>query len=84
MIGMKPKDAVELKEDPLVNRESYPTEDTLPEDGFYHYLLQPRAEHDDQRKRATDRIWSKKTYRYYQHNRGGPWQLGDVLPLRWI
>ena len=38
-------------------------EDTLPEDGLYRYLLQPREEHDDQCKRAMDRIWSKKTYR---------------------
>ena len=60
VIGMKPKDAIELKEVPLVNQENYPPEDTLPEDGLYHYLLQPGEEHDDQRKRATGRIWSKK------------------------
>ena len=30
---------------------------------MYRYLLQPGEEHDDQRRRATDRIWSKKTYR---------------------
>ena len=30
---------------------------------MYQYLLQPGEEHDDQRQRATDRIWSKKTYR---------------------
>ena len=35
----------------------------MPEDGLYRYLLQPGKEHDDQRRRATDRIWSKKTYR---------------------
>ena len=63
MIGMKPKDAIELKEVPLVARESYPPEEILPEDGLYHYLLQPGEEHDDQRRRATDRIWSKGTYR---------------------
>ena len=61
MLGMKPNDAITLKEVPLV--ESYPPEDTLPEDGLYRYLLQPGEEHDHQRKRATDRIWSKKTYR---------------------
>ena len=33
------------------------------EDGLYRYLLQPGEEHDDQRRRATDRIWSKGTYR---------------------
>ena len=43
--------------------ESYPPEDMLPEDGLYHYLLQPGEEHDDQYNRAADRIWSKKTYR---------------------
>ena len=63
MIGMKPKDAIKLDEVPLVNREVYPEEDKLPEDGLYHYLLQPGEEHDDQRRRAMDRVWSKGTYR---------------------
>ena len=63
MIGMKPKDAIKLKEVPLVARESYPPEEVLPEDGLYQYLLQPGEEHNDQRHRATDRIWSKGTYR---------------------
>ena len=60
---MKPKDGTELKEVPLVNRENYPPEDSLPEDRLYCYLLQPGEEHNDQHKRATDRIWSKATYR---------------------
>ena len=30
---------------------------------MYRYLLQSGEEHNDQRKRAMDRIWSKKTYR---------------------
>ena len=63
MIGMKPKDAILLDQVPLVKRQAYPPEDTLPEDGFYQYLLQPCEEHDDQRCRATDRVWSKGTYR---------------------
>ena len=63
MIGMKPKDAIKLKEVPLVSRESYPPEEKLPEDGLYRYLLQPGEEHDDQWRRATARIWSKGTYR---------------------
>ena len=63
MTGMKPKDAIKLNEVPLVARESYPPEEVLPEDGLYRYLLQPDEEHDDQRCRATDRIWSKGTYR---------------------
>ena len=62
MIGMKPKDAIKLKEVPLDSRESYPPEKVLPEDGLYRYLLQPGEEHD-QRQRVTDRISSKATYR---------------------
>ena len=51
MTGMKPKDAIKLNQVLLIKQENYPPEDTLPEDGLYRYLL------------ATDRIWSKKTYR---------------------
>ena len=63
MIGMKPKDAIKLNEVPLVKWEAYPPEEVLPEDGLYWHLLQPGEEHDDQRCRATDRIWSKASYR---------------------
>ena len=63
MIGMKPKDAIKLDKVPLVKREAYPPEEKLPEDGLYRYLLQPGEEHDDQRRRATDRVWSKRIYR---------------------
>ena len=63
MIGMKPKDAIKLDEVPLVVQESYPPEEVLPEDGLYRYLLQLGEEHDDHRRRATDRIWSKTSYR---------------------
>ena len=63
MIGMSPKDAIGLKEVPLVNRENYPPEDMLPEDGLYHSLLQPGEKNDNQCKTATDRIWSEATYR---------------------
>ena len=62
MTGMKPSDVIKLNQVPSVNRENYPPEDTLPEDGLYHYLLQPSEEHNDQRQRAMDRIWSKKAY----------------------
>ena len=61
MTGMKPKDAIQLKEVPIA--DNYLPEDVLPEDGLYWYLLQPGKEHDDQHKRATDWIWSRKTYR---------------------
>ena len=63
MIGRKPKDAIKLKEVPLVARESYPPEEVLSEDGLYGYLLQPGEEHDDQQHRETDRIWSEASYR---------------------
>ena len=63
MIGMKPKDAIKLKEVPLVAQECYPEEEVLTEDGFYRYLLQLGEEHNDQQHRGTDRIWSKGTYR---------------------
>ena len=52
-----------MNEVPPVNRENYPPEDKLPEDGLYQYLLQPSEEHDDPGGRATDRIWSKGTYK---------------------
>ena len=63
MIGMKPKNAIKLNEVPLVKGEAYPPEQKLPEDGLYRYLLQPGEEHDDQRRRATSRVWAKGTYR---------------------
>ena len=62
MIGIKPSDAIKLNQVPLVDRENYPPEDTLPEDGLYHYLLKPGEEHDDQWHRSMEQ-WSKKTYR---------------------
>ena len=74
MIGMSPKEAIELKEVPLVNRKNYSPEDMLPEDGLYRYLLQHGEEHDDQRKRATDRIWSEPlTHLQVERDRGKPW-----------
>ena len=59
MIGMKPNDAIKLKEVPLVKREACPPEEALPEDGLYRSPLQPGEEHDGQRRRATNRILSK-------------------------
>ena len=48
MIGMKPKNAIVMDQVPLVDQESYPPEEVLPEDELYRYLLQPGEEHDDQ------------------------------------
>lgn len=44
MTDMKPKEAIKMKEVPLVKRESYPPEEKLPQDGLYRYLLQPGEE----------------------------------------
>ena len=63
MTGMKLSDTIKLNQVPLVKQKNYPEEDKLPEDGSYRCLLQPGEEHDDQRRRGTDGIWSKKTYR---------------------
>ena len=60
MIGMKSKDAIKLNEVPLLARESYPPEDTLPEDGLCRYISEPGEEHNEQQRRATG---SKGTYR---------------------
>ena len=61
MIDMKPKDAIKLDTVPLDKK--YPEETVLPEDGLYRYLYQPGEQHGDQKRRATDLIWSKNTYR---------------------
>ena len=61
MIGMKPKDAIKLDTVPL--DKTYPEETVLPEDGLYRYLHQPGEQHGDQKRQATDLIWSKNTYR---------------------
>ena len=61
MIDMKPKDAIKLDTVPLDKK--YPEETVLPEDGLYRYLYQPGEQHGDQKRRATDFIWSKNTYR---------------------
>ena len=60
MIGMKPKDAIKLDTVPL--DKTYPKETVLPEDGLYRYLYQPGEQHGDQKRQATDPIWSKNTY----------------------
>ena len=60
MIDMKPKDAVKLDTVPLDKK--YPEESVLPVDGLYRDLYQPDEQHGDQKRRATDLIWSKNTY----------------------
>ena len=64
MIDMKPKDAVKLDTVPLDKK--YPEESVLPVDGLYRDLYQPDEQHGDQKRRATDLIWSKNTYQLDQ------------------
>ena len=61
MIGMKPKDAIKLDTVPL--DKTYPEETVLPEDGLYRYFYQPGEQRGDQKRRATDLVWSKQRYR---------------------
>ena len=61
VIGMKPKHAIKLDANPLDKK--YPEETVLPEDGLCRYLYQPGEQHGDQKRWATDLIWSKNTYR---------------------
>ena len=52
--------AVKLDTVPLDKK--YPEESVLPVDGLYRDLYQPDEQHGDQKRRATDLIWSKNTY----------------------
>ena len=61
MLGMKLKDAVKLDTSPL--DQTYPKETVLPEDGLCRYLSQSGEQHGDQKRRATDLIWSINTHR---------------------
>ena len=61
MIGRKPKDKIKLDTVPL--DKTYPEETVLPENGLYRYLYQPGEQHGNQKRQATDVIWSKNTYR---------------------
>ena len=60
MIGMRPKNAIKL--DTVALDKTYPEETILPEDGLYRYLYQPGEQHGDQKRHATDLIWSKYMY----------------------
>ena len=64
MIDMKTKDAIKLDTVPL--DKTYAEETVLPEDGLNRHLYQPGEQHGDQKRQATDFIWSKNTYRLDQ------------------
>ena len=61
MIDTKPKDAIKLDTIPLDKK--YPEETVLTKDGFYRYLYQPGEQHGDQKRQATNLIWSKNACR---------------------
>ena len=61
MIGMEPRDAIKLDTIPI--DKTHPKETIIPEDGFYRYLYQPGEQNGDQKRRATDLILIKNTYR---------------------
>ena len=61
MTDMKPKDAIKLDTVPLDKK--YPEETVLPKDGLYSYLYQLGEQHGDQKRRVTDLILKKNTYR---------------------
>ena len=69
--GIMPVDAVVMKDVPIVGGVKFPVEGILQQDGLYRYLLMPGEEHDDTRRRATDRIWSKGVYRLVKVVGGG-------------
>ena len=58
---MKPKDTIKLNTVQL--NKTYPKESVPPENGLYRYLHKPTKQHDDQKRRVTDLICSKNTYR---------------------
>ena len=62
MLGMTPAKAVRLTSVEL-KVKPYPEEKVLPEDGLYRYLYQPGELEGGDRRRATDKIWSRNTFR---------------------
>ena len=48
MIGLKPKDAIELGTVPVDKK--YPEKTVLPEDGLYRYLYQSGEQYGDQKR----------------------------------
>ena len=62
MLGMTPAKAVKLGNVELTV-EFYPKEEVVREGGWYRYLYKPGELEDDNRRRATDMIWSWDTFR---------------------
>ena len=60
MINMKPVDAIKLDSVPQPENDKVPEE--LPLDSLVRYLYKPGEQHNDNRYRATDPIWSVDIY----------------------
>ena len=61
-IGTTPAKAVKLGNIEHKTKP-YKPENVAPTDGLYHYLLEPGEENADSKRRATDNIWSRATFR---------------------
>ena len=61
-VGMTPAKAVKLESVEL-KIKPYEPEEIAPADGLYRYFLEPGDENADSKRRATDNIWSRKTFR---------------------
>ena len=59
---MTPSKAIKL-ENVELKIKPYEPEDVAPVDGLYRYLLEPGEENSDSKRRATDNIWSRGTFR---------------------
>ena len=61
---LKPNNAIKLDIVPL--DKTYAEETVLLQNGLYRYLYQPNKQHGNEKRRVTDLIWSKNTYRLDQ------------------
>ena len=59
-VGMESKDAIKL--DSVRLDKTYPEESALPEDDLYRFIYYAGKQHGDQKRRATNFIWSKNIY----------------------
>ena len=61
IVDTKPKDAVKLDTVPL--DKTHPEETVLPKDVLYRHIYQSGEQHGNQKRQATEFIWSKNTFR---------------------
>ena len=62
-MDMSPAKAIKLEKVVPKKARKDRKEKLLPEDGLFRYLLKPGEEHGDSKRRGTDNVWSRKTYR---------------------